>query len=186
MYELLVLLQAETPDGIARERSRDDPWLDRRALTGYTATLVEAGLLVGEGQGSTFRLTEAGRRRLRSLMVDYVRELRNLTDGANDMLRRSLVALALEGVVRVAFFPFSETADVAAGVLPSLGLELVAVVDDDPARWGMRFHGLRVQSPDVLRDVQLDGIIITTAVFQDPIMRRIRELGLGDVRVHVF
>jgi hypothetical protein len=187
LYELLALHEADTPSGVAWDR-RVGTVLDRRTLAGYMEALVERGLLesVPDAGGDCLRLTEAGRRRLRYLLVDYVRELHQLFESAHDLLRRSLAELALRGARRVAFYPASETAEVAAALLQPLGMELIAVVDDAPDRWGTSFLGVRVQPPAVLCDVRPDAIVIATAVFQDAIVERVRHLGLGDTPVHVL
>lgn len=184
LHELLVLQQAGGEGGISR-RPGGAAMLDHRTLAGYLDDLVARGLLE-EDADYRLQLTESGRTRLHYLLVDFANELHRLNDSAGDILRRSLVPLALTGARRVAFFPFGETAEVTQSVLESVGLELVAIVDDSPRKWDVRFHGLRVQPPATLRELQLDAVIVTTAVFQDRIVARIGELDLRDVQVHLL
>jgi hypothetical protein len=189
LYELLTLQEADSRDGL-RLDGGSEILLDQRTLAGYVADLRARGLLerVSEelNDGVRLRLSEAGRDRLHYLTVDVVRELAALHEGARDLLRRKLVPLALDGARRVAFYPFGETAEVAHSVLPGVDLELVAIVDDAPDKWNLRFHGLRVQPPSVLLEVKPDAVIVTTAVFRDRILGRLREMQLPGVRLQTF
>lgn len=187
LYELIALERAERGGGIPLDEATES-LLDRRTVAGYLAELQARGLLareIGGGRGC-YRLTDAGRLRLHYLLVDYVNELAALHESARDILRRSLAPLSLTGVRRVAFYPHGETAEVAFAVLAQLDLELVAIVDDSPRKWGLPFHGLRVQPPDDLSRMQPEAVVVTSSLFQDRIVSRIRALTLGGVRIHTF
>ena len=120
------------------------------------------------------------------LIVDLERELTGLHDAARELLRRHFVPLAIEGVRRVAFYPFGETAEAAYAAMDGLGFELVGIVDDSVAKQGLRFHGLRVETPSSLAALAPEAVIVTTAVFQDRIIARLAELELPGVRIHTL
>lgn len=190
LYELLTLQAADSPEGL-RLDGGSELLLDQRTLAGYVTDLRERGLLerasaAPDSGGARLQLTEAGRDRLHYLTVDVVRELAALHEGARDLLRRKLVPLALDGARRIAFYPFGETAEVAHSVLAPLDLELVAIVDDAPEKWNLRFHGLRVQPPAALREVRPDAVVVTTAVFRDRILARLTDMQLAGVRLQTF
>lgn len=187
LYELLTLQQADSREGLVVDRS-NDALLDQRTLAGYVSDLESRSLLerVGRNGEARLHLTEAGRRRLHFLLVDFARELAGLHTAARELLRRSLIPLALDGVRRVAFYPFGETAEAAFTAMDGLGFDLVAIVDDAPTKQDLRFHHLRVQSPAVLEDLALDAVIVTTAVFQDRIVARLRGMSLVGARIHTF
>jgi hypothetical protein len=191
LYELLALQEADSRDGLLVNGS-SEALLDQRTLAGYVADLRARGLVervsepVDSEGGTRLRLTPAGRDRLHYLTVDVVREFAALHESAQDLMRGRLVPLAMEGVRRVAFYPFGETAEVAYSVLEALELELVAIVDDSPEKWNLRFHGLLVQPPSALREAPVEAVIVTTAVFRDRILERLRAMDLGSVRLHTF
>lgn len=186
LYELLALQQADTLEGAEGDTSTESV-LDHRTLSAYLAELVQRGLLEWQDEErSRLRLTDAGRQRLHYLLVDYVRELGQLYEGARQVFHQRLVDLAMQGVERVAFYPFGETAEVAYNSLEPLGLKLVAIVDDSPAKWDVRFHGLRVRPPSVLAEVKPDAVVVTTTVFQDRIVERLRGFALPDVRIQLL
>lgn len=187
LYELLALQEADCRGGLVLDGTAEGVF-DRRTINGYLADLEGRGLLVreDEARGERFRLTEAGRRRLHYLLVDYVGELARLHESAREILRRSLAPLSLAGVRRVAFYPHSETAEVAFSVLESLALELVAVVDDSPEKWEMPFHHVRVRPPADLVEIRPDAIVITSSLFEERIVAKITSMRLDGVRIHTL
>ena len=186
LYELITLYQADAREGLTVE-SGPEAMLDQRTMAGYVGDLEERALLErAEGEAGRYRLTTAGRRRLHLLIVDLERELTGLHDAARELLRRNFVPLAIEGVRRVAFYPFGETAEAAYAAMDGLGFELVGIVDDSVAKQGLRFHGLRVEAPSTLAALAPEAVIVTTAVFHDRIIARLEELPLPGVRIHTL
>jgi hypothetical protein len=184
LNELLALESVEVAGGRFDSLPLDDAF-DRRTFSGYLSDLREQGLLerADEEDTGSLRLTDSGRKRLNYLLVDFMREMIQLHGAAEDILRRRLISLPLEGVHRVAFYPFSETAEVAFSVLESLDLELVGVVDDSPSKWGLQFHHLTVRPPSSLKALQPDAIVITTSIFRDEIFAKLEVMDLGDVKI---
>jgi len=187
LYELLTLQRAESHGGLDLE-TRLDGMMDSRMIAGYVRRLVDRGYLAeSDGKGAPrFRITRDGKRRLQYLLVDFVNELTTVREHARSLFRASLLPLALDHVRRVALYPASETAEAVFPALDALGLELVAVVDDSPQKWGALFHEHRIQPPAALRDLELDAVLVATVVFQDQIAKKIRKLRLRNVRVHVL
>jgi hypothetical protein len=187
LRELIALEEAERGGGIAVQGAAESLF-DRRTMTAYLAELESRGLLARNGNGDRgcYRLSEAGRRRLHYLLVDYVNELGALHESARDILRRSLAPLSLAGVRRVVFYPHGETAEVAYSVLDSLDLELVGIVDDSPRKWETAFHDLRVKPPSELPGMRPDAVIVTTSLFEEHVVAKIGTLALDGVRIHTL
>ena len=186
-HELLALQQISVgiPDGAP---TGTDRLADRRTMAGHLQELVQRGLVVvTEGADSvSYTLSDSGRTRLRMLTVDLARELEALQEATRALIRGPLVALALEGVRRVVFYPFGETAEMAYAVVLGLGMEVIGIVDDSPRKWGVRFHDLQVQPAAVLTSLAPDAVLVTSAVFQDAILTRLADMPLDGIRVHVI
>lgn len=189
LYELITLQQAERAEGLLLEYG-SDALMDARTIGGYVADLEAKQFLArtktSDGTSPCFRLTEKGHQRLRFLAVDLTREIDALERTARNFLRQRFVNLALNGMQRVAFYPFGETAEAAYLAMEGLDLTLAAIADDMPEKQGLRFHGLRVVEPRTLREVAPDIIIVTTTVFEAQIIARLGELGLDDIPIQVF
>ena len=187
LNELLTLQAVEVAGGRFDSLPLDDT-LDHRTFSGYLADLMEQGLLeqVGNGGAGNLQLTELGQKRFNFLLVDFMREMVQLHGAAEDILRQRLISLPLAGIHRVAFYPFSQTAEVAFSVLESLDLELVGLVDDAPSKWGMQFHGLTVYPPSTLETLRPEAVVVTTTTFRDAIIANLEALDLGDVKIQAL
>ncbi len=161
---------------------------DQRTMAGHLQELLQQGLVVATNtvDRAEYALTDAGKRRLRMLTIDLARELESLQDATRAMIRAALVPLALDGVRRVVFYPFGETAEMAYTVVTGLGLDVVGIVDDSPRKWGVRFHGLQVLPATTLPSLAPDAVLVTSAVFQEAILTKLRALPLEGVRIHIL
>ena len=187
LYELLALQQLAVGVGDASAPS-SERLADQRTMAGQLQELVQRGLVVEANGGDTvsYALTDSGRRRLRILTVDLARELDSLQEATRAMVRATLVPLALDGVQRVVFYPFGETAEMAYTVVAGLGMQVVGIVDDSPRKWGARFHGLQVQPSAVLLELAPDAILVTSAVFEEAILSKLAAMPLDGIRIHVI
>lgn len=166
--------------------SAQDRLVDRRTLAGQLAALHERGFLRLLTEPARYELTDDGRVRLQMLTVDFARELAALRAGTLEMLRAAAVPLVLDGVRRLVLYPFGETTEIAFEAVDALGLEVIGIVDDAPAKWGVRFRGLAVQSSAWLATCDTDAVLVTSALFRREILERTRTLVRPGVRVHAL
>lgn len=187
LHELLALQQiaAGVRDGstIGTERLAD-----MRTMAGQLQELLQRGLVRAtlSAEGTSYVLSEAGQSRLRVLIVDLARELETLTESTRTLLRADLVPLTRAGVERVVLYPFGETAEMAYSLITGLGMVVTGIVDDSSRKWGIRFHDLQVQPPTAIRALSPDAVIVTSAVFQVPILAKLDAMQLDGVRIHVL
>lgn len=178
LQELIVLQQIQSGNSLARSPVANNE-LTAATVRGHLARLENAGLLESrqEGLETVLELNVAGAQQLRVLMVDYMRELMLLHGEMIGAFRKKLAEFYMRGIRRVAFYPVGDTAEVVYLALQASGLSLELVVDDDPLLWGSKFHELPVKASSALAEVQIDGIILTTSVFEDAIRRRMEAAG---------
>lgn len=58
-------------------------------------------------------------------------------------------------------------------------LRVVAIADNDPAKWGTQLRGISIVSPAQLHGLAFDAIVVTT-VWSDSVLVQLAELGYGD------
>lgn len=183
-HELLILSEIGR-NGYAVPAKTSFRALNDMIVQGYLLELTEQKLIEKqrEGNDTVVRLTAAGQDRLRYLMVDYVQELLSLYGKARDFFRTRLADYYLQGVRSVALYPTGETAEVIYDAMGDSGLKLVAAIDDDPMRWDTRFHGVPISGPETIRELDINGVIVSTCVFVNEITERIRGMNLPNVRI---
>jgi hypothetical protein len=184
LQELVALHQVKSGSQLSRGPMANSELTDA-ILLGHVERLLKGGLIerTVEGGETSLGLNTAGEQQLRILMVDYMRELMLLHGEMIEIFRRKLVEFYLDGVRRVAFYPIGDTAEVVYLALQASGLSLKAAVDDDPLLWGAKFHELVVAQPSSLVGTDIDGIIMTTSVFEAAIRQRVEVMGNQKVRL---
>ena len=78
---------------------------------------------------------------------------------ARNNLRKHFMKLVEQGVKRVVFYGVSDVAEIAYISLQETSIKMIAIVDDK--KTGMIFLGHVVKSPDLLKSLSFDKILIT-------------------------
>ena len=78
---------------------------------------------------------------------------------ARNNLRKHFMKLVEQGVKRVVFYGVSDIAEIAYISLQETSIKMIAIVDDK--KTGMIFLGHVVKSPDLLKSLSFDKILIT-------------------------
>lgn len=184
LYEMLILKEiqknsySESPKGSKRE-------LSDIMIQGYIEQLKERGYLkLKSEQGlKTQQVTEEGEKRLRILMIDYVQELMSLYGDARDIFRKRMAELYLNGIRKIAFYPIGETAEVIYNSMSESGITLSLAVDDDPLKWNAEFHGINISPPETLSKTAIDGVLLTTCIFQVQIRNKLTSMGMDPLKI---
>jgi DNA-binding MarR family transcriptional regulator len=127
-----------------------------------------------------YRLTPEGRAYLRLLLheeeVSVVRRFREV----QRRLHERLLRIHARGVESVVFYGAGEVMEVARPLAEALGLRVIAVVDDDPAKQGRSLGFLVVQAPASISETGADGVVITALRHAAEIRSRLsREVPAG-------
>lgn len=109
-----------------------------------------------------YDVTSTGRRYLRRLSHDNYRSVLTKYRSMQEKITRRLRQIREEDVHRLVFYGAGEIMEVTLPLAQKLGLEVVGVVDDDPAKPGEERGGLEVRSPECLRQLRPDAVLITT------------------------
>lgn len=132
----------------------------------------------------SYHLTSEGRSLYRELAVGHIRETFRMFSAGRDELAEILEQhRSAHGLERVLFYTAGQVTEVLLQAVPRTSLELVAVVDDDPAKQGKSFFGWPVISREEIGKHDVDGVIVTTFRYRDEILGKLRHLGEEGIRV---
>jgi len=76
----------------------------------------------------------------------------------------------------VVFYGVNDLAEIASISLKTMNIELVGVVDDSKDR--KKFLDFPVRSPEELRDMEFDRIIVTVLELKEPIIKRLLTINV--------
>jgi len=86
-----------------------------------------------------------------------------------------LLALQQSGAKRVAFYGVSNEMEIAYVTLQAVNLELVGIVDDDPAKQERKFFNFPISDPKELLQWNPDVVLITSVESREEIRRQLKN-----------
>ena len=122
-----------------------------------------------------YHLTTKGRDELLALLLSYSAEVIRLYGGAKGEIGRRLQQIRLDGIRTVALFGAAYTAEVVYVAVKEVQLEVAAIVDSDPKKQGKPFGDFIIQPPEILREIDVDAVVITSFGKQEEIHDFIRR-----------
>ena len=90
-------------------------------------------------------------------------------------ITEKLLSLEGAGIKRIAFFGASDEMEIAYVTLAGVKLELVGIVDDDPAEQNRQFFDFVIGSPEMLLHWNPDAVLITSVEARDRIRKQLER-----------
>jgi len=130
-----------------------------------------------------YLLTGEGERYQRRLSLEQYSTALHSLRGLEERIRAVLNELKNRGLNRVVFFGAGDVMDATCRVALEVGLEVIGVVDDDPAKQKMDRAGIAVESPQSINQLRPDAVLITTFRHVDEIQLKIDPALRASVQV---
>jgi hypothetical protein len=112
-------------------------------------------------------------------MYEHYRSVLGGLLGLERRVEERLCGLQKKGVQRVVFYGAGEVMTIAQKRALLIGLNVMAVVDDDVLKQGQIKEGLQIHAPTSLDSLRPDAVVITTLRHAPAIRRRFPRSGRG-------
>lgn len=129
--------------------------------------------------GKSFRylLTDEGETSRRTMFSSFSSETVQIYTALKAAIVHKLANLKSRGMVKLILFGASETCEIVLQALrASSGFEVMALVDNDPAKAGKSLGGHVISPPVVLDSLRPQAVVITSYGCQEEIHGQLREL----------
>lgn len=173
-------------DTLAQDNQVSQNELGRRAnLSGamvnqYLKEMAETNLIEFERvNGKSFRylLTDEGEARRRTMFSSFSSETVQIYTALKAAIVHKLANLKSRSLVKLVLFGASETCEIVLQALRTTGgFEVMALVDNDPAKAGKTLGGHVISPPVVLDSLRPQAVVITSYGCQEEIHGQLREL----------
>lgn len=173
-------------DTLAQDNQVSQNELGRRAnLSGamvnqYLKEMAETNLIEFERvNGKSFRylLTDEGEARRRTMFSSFSSETVQIYTALKAAIVHKLANLKSRSLVKLVLFGASETCEIVLQALRTTGgFEVMALVDNDPAKAGKTLGGYVISPPVVLDSLRPQAVVITSYGCQEEIHGQLREL----------
>ena len=165
VHELAILSEIGKNPAVSQRALARAAAVSPTMVNAIVDTLVGRGLIEVTGDTNrTYRyyLTPPGRARREELSALASREAVEFFRRTRDEFTRRLEAWRAEGVRRVVLFGATEAAELTALASERAGVEVLGVVDPDPARRGRKVAGHPVEEPAAAAAYRPDAVLLTS------------------------
>lgn len=180
----------EGPEGLTQRTLGQQAGLSPAVVNQYLYEFLQQGLVERtplNRRDYCYRLTPRGQDLRRELMVAYIRETFQLFQHGKEELARILREhQRRHDLTRVIFYSAGQVTEVLLQALEETPLELLAIVDDDPAKQGKPFFGYPVVPREEILSLRPDAVIVTTFRYRQQILDKLRDVEARGVRVLGF
>jgi len=128
-----------------------------------------------------YNLTPKGIAEKGLLTLEYMKYSFNYYREFRERIRKAFQQAREEGAVKLVFYGAGEVGELAYLTLQENGMELVAVVDD--FKLGKSFFGEKVETIQVLKEMNFDRIVITALSSKDKIYENLIEHGIPKEKI---
>lgn len=173
-------------DTLAQDSQVSQNELGRRAnLSGamvnqYLKEMAETNLIEFErvnGKSYRYLLTDEGEARRRTMFSSFSSETVQIYTALKAAIVHKLANLKNRSLVKLVLFGASETCEIVMQALRATGgFEVMALVDNDPAKAGKTLGGYVISPPVVLDSLRPQAVVITSYGCQEEIHGQLREL----------
>ena len=174
---LAVLLSIHKSPDVSQHKIARSTCLSSSMVNNYIKYLKAEGLISISGDTNrthNYHLTTEGLADLKSSLLSYSTEIVQLYTAVKNEIARVLNGFFEEGIRTIALFGVAETAEVVHAAMKETQLVLIGVVDSDANKHGKPFNGLIIQSPDQLKKIKPDAVLITSFARQEEMYQELR------------
>jgi DNA-binding MarR family transcriptional regulator len=183
---MVILAAIQKDPDVSQRQLASQASISAPMVNAYLGEMVEQGWIhmTGDTNRTTrYEISSAGIGRLRRLVDQAAKEVVQFYGNLKGYFRGQLELLVPDGLKRIVIFGAAETGELVNAVAASAGLEVVGVVDNDPAKHGKSFGNFVIQSPADLCTAGCDAVVITSYGHGDEIEAQCLSLNLPGVEI---
>ncbi len=157
-------------------------------VNGYVKRLKEAKLvnvLNKNRRDRVYEITSSGERLLTEYLVGCSTEIVQLSNQVQQELKKRLQrSFAAISSPKVVLFGAANTAQLVLNVLEEFeDVVVLAIVDNDKAKWGKKLGPMVIQPPSILENMEHNCLVISSFACQDEIYKATTHLEAKGVTI---
>ena len=175
----------EEPDG-SQHKIAANTHLSSSMVNNYIKWLKQKGYITVLGKTNRtqqYHLSDTGRVMLRKSLLDYSAEIVRLYGTVKNEIANILKGYYNEGIRTVVLFGVAETAEIVYAAAKRTALVIIGVVDSDDSKQGRIFNGLKIRSPEGIKEIRPDAVVITSFGRQEEIFQQVRTISGDQIKI---
>jgi len=183
---LSVLFSIYAEPNASQHKIASNTNLSSSMVNNYIKWLRQEGFITVLGNTNRtqqYHLSETGRFMLRQSLLDYSAEIVRLYGTVKTEIANILRTFYNEGIRTIALFGVAETAEIVFAAVKRSAMTVIGVVDSDETKQGQTFNDLVIKSPEDIKEMRPDAVVITSFGRQEEIYEQVRTISGGEIKI---
>lgn len=145
-------------------------------VNNYLNEYEEEGLIIRKKYSSK---TVKGKERRKKLNIDYLNASQKLYNSAKENIEEFLAQIESRGFKKILLYGAGEVAEILLQTIASnkdLGLDVLAIIDDDINKQGKELVNKDIISLEELSNYEIDGILVSSYKHKDVINKNLMNI----------
>ncbi|KLO23102.1 MarR family transcriptional regulator [Marinitoga sp. 1197] len=120
-------------------------------------------LKIGENRRNmNYKMTEEGKKRLQFLTVSFINEVSKIYSETKNSFKKVLDKIENMGYKNILLYGAGVVGGIVLKVLTGENINVIGFIDDSISKQGDKLHGISIYSPEEVKDLKYDMIIIAS------------------------
>ncbi|MBF0200687.1 MAG: winged helix-turn-helix transcriptional regulator [Desulfamplus sp.] len=184
--KLSLLLLIKDGANISQHTLAEKSHLSSSMVNVYIKDLADEALITVSGKSNRtirYHLTEKGKKFLYKNFLEFSAETVQIYASVKREIIRLLRQFESLGIKNIVLYGASDTAEIVTAAIQHTQITVIGVIDSDPAKHGKIFNGHTIRSPEAIKSIIPDGILITSFAHQNEIHDNIEKLASPGVQI---
>ncbi|KLO21411.1 winged helix-turn-helix transcriptional regulator [Marinitoga sp. 1155] len=120
-------------------------------------------LKIGENRRNmNYKITEEGKKRLQFLTVSFINEVSKIYSETKNSFKKVLDKIENMGYKNILLYGAGVVGGIVLKVLTGENINVIGFIDDSISKQGDKLHGISIYSPEEVKELKYDMIIIAS------------------------
>ncbi|NUU99806.1 MarR family transcriptional regulator [Marinitoga sp. 1154] len=120
-------------------------------------------LKIGENRRNmNYKITEEGKKRLQFLTVSFINEVSKIYSETKNSFKKVLDKIENMGYKNILLYGAGVVGGIVLKILTGENINVIGFIDDSISKQGDKLHGISIYSPEEVKDLKYDMIIIAS------------------------
>ncbi|NUU96058.1 MarR family transcriptional regulator [Marinitoga sp. 1135] len=137
----------------------------------------------GNRRNMNYEITHDGEKRLQFLTVSFINEVSKIYSETKKSFNKVLNKIEDMGYKNILLYGAGVVGGIVLKVLTGENINVIGFIDDSISKQGDKIHGINIYSPEEVKNMDYDMIIIASFRHSEDILKNARENELSNIYI---
>lgn len=137
----------------------------------------------GNRRNMNYEITHDGKKRLQFLTVSFINEVSKIYSETKKSFNKVLDKIEDMGYQNILLYGAGVVGGIVLKVLTGENINVIGFIDDSVSKQGDKIHGINIYSPEEVKNMNYDMIIIASFRHSEDILKNAKENQLSNIYI---